>query len=54
MPPSRVFPESRTVFVVNAQGEKRCSGDDRLDEPPSLPGLSPRASDLFVQVRARR
>jgi Uma2 family endonuclease len=49
-----VLPRSQEVLVVNADGETRLSNRKRIRAHSSLPGLSPRVSDFFVQLRAKR
>ena len=48
-----LIPESRDVVVLSSAGESRLSGEDRLPEVPGLPGLQPRARDLFLQIESR-
>jgi Uma2 family endonuclease len=45
-----VFPESRSVVVVDAWRSERYTGKERLRKRPSLPGLAPRVSDFFAQL----
>ena len=49
-----VLPRSQEVLVVSEDGEKRLSTRKRIEAHPALPGLSPKVSDLYVQVRSRR
>ena len=48
-----VFPEQREVLLISADQEARVSGDERIQAHPALPELSPKASELFVQVSSR-
>ena len=48
-----VFPEQREVLVISSNDEARVSGDERIQAHPGLPELSPKASELFVQVSSR-
>jgi hypothetical protein len=48
-----VLPVSRTILVVSSAGTTRLSAADRVPETPELPGLTPRVSELFVQLSAR-
>ena len=49
-----VLPRSQEVLVVSREGEKRLSIGKRIPAHPSLPDLSPRISEFFVQLRSRR
>jgi hypothetical protein len=48
-----VLPRSQEVLVVSADGEKRLSIGKKLPAHPALPGLTPKVSELFVQIRSR-
>ncbi len=48
-----VFPEQREVLVISSDQEARVSRDEKIEAHPALPGLSPQASELFVQVSSR-
>lgn len=48
-----VFPERREVLVIFSHEETRVFGDERIQAHPALPDLSPKASELFVQVSSR-
>jgi len=48
-----VFPEQREVLVISSEQEARVSGNEKMQPHPSLPELSPIASELFVQVSSR-
>lgn len=48
-----VLPRSQEVLVVSREGEKRLSLRKRVGAHSDLPGLSPKVSDFFVQVRSR-
>ena len=45
-----VFPEQRDVLVLSSEVEVRVYGDESIREHPTLPGLSPKASELFLQI----
>lgn len=45
-----VLPQSREVLVVTSAGERRYQGGERLDEAPTLPGLSPEVAAFFTQL----
>jgi Uma2 family endonuclease len=45
-----VVPETRSVRVVTAAGEREVVRDAALPEPEGLPGLSPRVSAFFSQL----
>jgi len=45
-----VLPESREVVVLGPAGESRHGGEDTLPEPAGLGGLTPKASELFLQL----
>ncbi len=49
-----VFPRSQEVLVVSREGEKRLAIGKRIPPHPILPGLRPKVSEFFVQVRSRR
>ncbi len=44
-----VYPEHREVYVHGLAGVRRCRGDELLEEPGLLPGLSVKVSTLFEQ-----
>lgn len=45
-----LFPRAREAIVVDGGGATRHRADDRLREVASLPGLAPKASELFEQI----
>jgi Uma2 family endonuclease len=45
-----VLPETRHVVGLTGDHEVRCAGAEAVPSHASLPGLAPRASDLFVQI----
>jgi Uma2 family endonuclease len=45
-----VVPESRSVCVVTAAGEREVHDDEPLPEPAGLAGLSPRVAAFFSQL----
>ena len=49
-----VLPRSQEVLVVSGENEKRLSIQKRIQAHASLPGLRPKVSEFFVQLRARR
>ncbi|HXV60127.1 MAG TPA: Uma2 family endonuclease [Vicinamibacteria bacterium] len=49
-----LFPERREVLVMSSKKEARFSADETIAAHPALPGLRPKASELFVQVGSRR
>jgi Uma2 family endonuclease len=49
-----VFPGSQEVLVVSRERETRLSLRKKIPAHPSLPGLTPRVSDFFVQIRSKR
>jgi Uma2 family endonuclease len=48
-----VLPEPREVVVWTAEGAQRVAAAETLPQTPALPGLAPRAAELFVQIEAR-
>jgi Uma2 family endonuclease len=48
-----VLPRTQEVLVLTAEGETRLSNRKRIRAHPALPGLSPKVSDFFVQIRSR-
>jgi hypothetical protein len=49
-----VLPRSQEVLVVTRGGDKRLSAGKKLPAHSSLPGLTPKVSDFFVQIRSRQ
>ena len=49
-----LIPRAREVIVVSGEGEKRLSGSAVLPSHASLPQLTPKASDFFIQINAQR
>jgi Uma2 family endonuclease len=45
-----VLPDTRVTIVITGENETRYGMGERLPEHPSLPGLSPRVEDFFVQL----
>ena len=45
-----VLPDSREVVAVTAAGAQRVAAGQTLPAHSSLPGLCPRADELFVQI----
>lgn len=45
-----LFPESRQALVLKTGSERRVRGDEHLPATAELPGLRPRARDLFRQL----
>jgi Uma2 family endonuclease len=45
-----ILPSTREVIVIERASELRCSAVDQLVEHPSLPGLTPKVSELFAQL----
>lgn len=48
-----VLPEQRSVIVISTEKEQSYGGDETLESHAALPRLSPKASDLFVQISTR-
>ena len=48
-----IFPERRDLLVISSEQESRVSGNEKIQAHPALPELSPKASELFVQVSSR-
>src|SRR3990172_4154645 len=48
-----LLPSRREALVIKVDGEKRYQGNETIEVEKALPGLSPRTSELFVQVRSR-
>ncbi len=49
-----VLPLSREVLVVTSEGMKRLGSGKKIPANRALPGLNPKVSDFFVQIRAHR
>jgi len=49
-----VFLQSQEVLIVSREDEKRLSVRKRMHAHASLPGLRPKISEFFVQLRSRR
>ena len=49
-----VFPQAQEVLVSAREGEKRMSVRKRMPAHASLPGLRPKVSEFFVQLRSRK
>jgi Uma2 family endonuclease len=47
-----VLPEQREVVVITGTGEQRCRRGETLPPCPSLPALTPRVDDFFLQISA--
>jgi Uma2 family endonuclease len=45
-----VLPASREVIQITPERESRHDGNDRMPEHSELPGLTPSANDLFLQI----
>jgi Uma2 family endonuclease len=45
-----VLPEARAVVMINASGSTRHGRDDVVPAIAELPGLAPKAAELFVQI----
>jgi Uma2 family endonuclease len=45
-----VLPQTREVVVITSAADTRHSGDDTLPALAELPGLAPRARELFTQL----
>lgn len=45
-----VFPATREIVDLTAKKETRCGGKDLLPAHDELPGLTPRANELFQQL----
>ena len=48
-----LFPERREVLVISSEKEVRFRDDETIPAHPALSELSPKASELFIQVSAR-
>lgn len=48
-----VLPDSREVAVLTGAAEQRCSLGDTCPPHPSLPGLTPRVDEFFIQIGRR-
>ncbi len=49
-----VFPQAQEVLVSAREGEKRMSVRKRMPAHALLPGLRPKVSEFFVQLRSRK